>query len=156
LSRAGGRSYYVRGHLVNHHLSGSGETWANLTPLTQGANNGEEGSMERQFERPVKQAVLERGQTVRNFEVTAVTGQDSRGADLTAIDQAIAASAGNAPRQEELRVVRRVVDAEQYIPASVNLRADVLAPDGSALPPIERTVRNTIEPDWTRYAVRTG
>lgn len=110
--------------------------------------------MERQFERPVKQAVLERGETVRNFQVTAVPGQPARGTDLSAIDQAIGAAAGT-PRQQELRVVRNVVEAEQYIPASVSLRAEVLAPDGSATP-VERTVRNTIEPDWTRYAVRTG
>ncbi|MCP4289272.1 MAG: hypothetical protein GY792_33435, partial [Gammaproteobacteria bacterium] len=51
----GGGSYYVRGHLLNHNLGGPGNTWANLTPLTQKANQDHHAD----FESRVKRAVNE-------------------------------------------------------------------------------------------------
>jgi hypothetical protein len=110
--------YYVRGHLVNHHLGGSGETWANLTPLTQRANNRGGTSMLRTFETPVKQAVIDQRRTVRNFQVTAEPGQPSRSGDLADIDREIAQGTAMPPRPtvrpvDELRRIRRVVHAEQ-------------------------------------------
>lgn len=160
LGRAGGSSYYVRGHLINHHLGGSGETWANLTPLTQAANNRGIASMYRSFERPVKQAVLDDHRTVRDFQVHAVEGQPARGGDLSAIDRELDAAQAGRPRQTNrtpatLRTIRRVVEAEQYIPASLSLRAQVLAADGSANP-VAAPVPNTIDTDWKRYEVRAA
>ena len=150
--------YYVRGHLVNHHLGGSGETWANLTPLTQRANNRGGASMLRTFETPVKQAVIDQRRTVRNFSVTAQPGQPARGGDLADIDREIANGTATPPRPtvrpvDELRRIRRVVHAEQYIPASLRLRAEVLEDGGSARS-VSAPVANTIDVDWRRYQLR--
>jgi hypothetical protein len=150
--------YYVRGHLVNHHLGGSGETWANLTPLTQRANNRGGASMLRTFETPVKLAVIDQRRTVRNFSVTAQAGQPARGGDLADIDREIANGTASPPRPtvrpvEELRRIRRVVHAEQFIPASLTLRAEVLEPNGSART-VSAPVANTIDVDWRRYQLR--
>ena len=150
--------YYVRGHLVNHHLGGSGETWANLTPLTQRANNRGGESMLRTFETPVKQAVIDQRRTVRNFTVNAQAGQPARGGDLADIDRAIANGTATPPRPtvrpvDELRRIRRVVHAEQYIPASLSLRAEVLESNGSVRP-VSAPVANTIDVDWRRYQLR--
>ncbi|MDY0026568.1 MAG: DUF4157 domain-containing protein [Lentimicrobium sp.] len=51
---------YVRGHLLNHHVHGSG-TKQNLTPISIGANN----RMERIAESAVKKAVLDEKKTLR-------------------------------------------------------------------------------------------
>ena len=150
--------YYVRGHLVNHHLGGSGETWANLTPLTQRANNRGGASMLRSFETPVKQAVIDQRRTVRNFSVTAQPGQPARGGDLADIDREIANGTATPPRPtvrpvDELRRIRRVVHAEQFIPASLRLSAEVLEDGGSARS-VSAPVANTIDVDWRRYQLR--
>lgn len=150
--------YYVRGHLVNHHLGGSGETWANLTPLTQRANNRGGDSMLRTFENPVKRAVIDQRRTARNLSVTAHPGQPARGADLADIDREIDHAEATPPRPSvrplaELRLIRRVVHAEQFIPASLSLRAEVLAGDGSAST-VSAPVANTIDTDWRRYQLR--
>jgi hypothetical protein len=148
------------GHLINHHLGGSGETWANLTPLTQAANNRGIASMYRSFERPVKQAVLDDGRTARNVQVTARPGQPARGQHLQEIDTGIEAAERGQPRTTAhppaaLHSIRRVVEAEQTIPVALDLRAEVLAPDGSAQP-VAAPVDNTIDIDWRRYAVRAA
>jgi DNA/RNA non-specific endonuclease len=101
VGRAGGSSYYVRGHLLNHHLGGSGETWANLTPLTQAANNRGVESMYRSFERPVKQAVINDRGTVQNFHVNAVPDQPARGGHLSEIDREIGAAEATLPRARQ-------------------------------------------------------
>lgn len=150
--------YYVRGHLVNHHLGGSGETWANLTPLTQRANNRGGASMLRTFETPVKQAVIEQRRTVRNLQVTAEPGQPARGADLADIDREIVQGTATPPRPtvrpvDELQRIRRIVHAEQFIPASLSLRAEVVEPNGSARS-VSSPVANTIDTDWRRYQLR--
>jgi len=150
--------YYVRGHLVNHHLGGSGETWANLTPLTQRANNRGGASMLRTFETPVKQAVIDQRRTVRNFNVTAQPGQPARGGDLADIDREIANGTATPARPtvrpvDELRRIRRVVHAEQYIPASLSLSAEVLDAGGSVRS-VSAPVANTIDVDWRRYQLR--
>jgi hypothetical protein len=48
-----GGSYYVKGHLLNNNLGGTGKDWENLTPLTREANSAHE----RIAEARVKNAV---------------------------------------------------------------------------------------------------
>jgi len=48
-----GGSYYVKGHLLNNNLGGTGKVWQNLTPLTREANSAHE----RIAEARVKNAV---------------------------------------------------------------------------------------------------
>lgn len=69
--RAGAATFYVRGHLLNHHLHGAGSI-DNMIPITSQAN----GQMERLAESQVKQAVLNRNQVVR-YEVEAIFGGHS-------------------------------------------------------------------------------
>lgn len=56
---------YVQGHLLNHHLHGSGALKSNLTPITRSANT----TMESQAESAIKNPVLGEGVVVR-YEVT--------------------------------------------------------------------------------------
>lgn len=51
----GGRSsYYVRGHLLNDQVHGTGADWKNLTPLTQRTNNHSKLGHEKKVEKEVK------------------------------------------------------------------------------------------------------
>ncbi len=104
--RQGGRSYFVRGHLLNHHLGGPGNTWDNLTPMFQDDN----GAFERGFEAPVKDAV--RGGRAVNFIVTASYGRSPN------------------PNMATLRrggvrdqAVARIMEAEQFVPTGVTASA---------------------------------
>ncbi|HVH97803.1 MAG TPA: hypothetical protein VM869_03805, partial [Enhygromyxa sp.] len=67
LSAQGGRTYYIRGHLLNADLYGPGHQWRNISIITQEAN----ARHEREVERRVKAAVLDRGHVVR-YRVEAV------------------------------------------------------------------------------------
>ena len=113
---------------------------------------------------PDKQAVINDRGTVQNFEVVAVPGQPARGGHLAEIDREISAAEATPPRARQtahapgqLRTIRAVVDAEQYIPAQVNLRAQILAPGGGTGTPVGAPpVANAIDTDWTRYHVRAA
>lgn len=61
----GGNTFYVRGHLLNHHLHGAGSI-QNMIPITSTAN----GEMERFAESDVKGAVLNQNKVMR-YEVHA-------------------------------------------------------------------------------------
>jgi hypothetical protein len=157
LTREGGRSVYVRGHLLNHHIGGPGHTWANLTPLTQEANNGPEDSMLNSFEAPIKRAV-DAGQTVSNFRVTVGGGRLSSATPLREIDAEIAATT-NARELTRLRAMRQVVDAEQTVPRSVTMRAQILSAgsaDVEAPRPVAHDISNAPSRDWRNYTVRSG
>lgn len=156
--------YYIRGHLLNHHLGGSGETWANLTPLTQVANVRGGDSMYRAFELPLKNQIAA-GKSARNVHVQAMGSLPGRGSDLAAIDQEITRASATPPQPrtttrtlDELRVIRRIVNAEQHVPASVSMTAEVFDPDSPATAPTvlspTNPARNDIDMDWTRYQIR--
>jgi hypothetical protein len=55
-----------------------------------------------------------------------------------------------------VRVIRRVVDAEQYIPVQMSLRAEILAPGGTANAVGAPPISNAIDTDWKRYEVRAA
>jgi phage-related protein len=132
-SIGGAGSYYVLGHLLNHNLGGPGDTWQNLTPLSQGANNRRSDSMLHGFEKLVKDAVdapRPADRKVVNFVVTANYGMPSRGADAQrALDRAKAATADNDKRR--WLAIREVVQEEATVPRSVSLRAHTLKTDGT-------------------------
>lgn len=46
LRQSGEGSYYVRGHLLNENLGGSGSAWENLTPLSRSGNSQHESRAE--------------------------------------------------------------------------------------------------------------
>ncbi|QDF96874.1 hypothetical protein CJ010_10190 [Azoarcus sp. DD4] len=126
-------SYYVLGHLLNHNIGGPGDTWRNLTPLSQGANNRRGDSMLHGFEKQVKDAVdapraADRKQV--NFIVTANYGMPARGGDAQRALANARAAAGDADKARWL-AVREVVQEEANVPRSVSLRAYALKADGT-------------------------
>ena len=58
--KKGGKSVYVQGHLLNHHLHGTGADPKNLTPIPSLDN----GRMERTFETHAKRLVLEKNRVI--------------------------------------------------------------------------------------------
>jgi hypothetical protein len=135
--RHGGSTYYIMGHLINHHLGGPGNTWANLTPLTRSTNS----SMSSSFEEHAKRRVHDDHVPV-DFQVTATFGRSPRTAE-----QAELRSSGN----PDDAVVADIIQAEQFVPLSINGHANDLtegAP-GSKVPPLGLT--NTIEETATEY-----
>jgi hypothetical protein len=155
LTREGGRSVFVRGHLLNHHIGGPGHTWSNLTPLTQEANNGPEDSMLNGFEATVKRAV-DAGQPVHNFSVTVAPGRLSSTSQLREIDAEIAATT-DARAAGRLRSVRQVVEAESTVPRSVSMRAEILAGgtrEAEAPRTLTHAITNAPSRDWRQYTVR--
>lgn len=131
--KARGRSYYVLGHLLNKKIGGPGDTWRNLTPLSQGANLLRGDSMLRGFEKQAKEAVdapraADRKQV--NFIVTANYGMPARGGDAQRALANARAAAGD-PAKAHWLAVREVVQEEANVPRSVSLRAYTLKADGS-------------------------
>lgn len=163
----GGGSYYVRGHLLNHHIGGVA-TWANLTPISQETNNRGLPSMLNRFEVPVKDAV-ERdpsrgGATVTNLHVRPNYPGVSRSAQLQRIDADIRRDDTGRPAGRiapatistaTLRTIRAVVAAEQDIPRSISCSAVIV--QGTNRRAINETVDNTptfvAGDEWTRYRV---
>jgi hypothetical protein len=153
--------YYVRGHLLNHNLGGTGDSWANLTPLTQAANNRGGDSMLRVFEAPLK-THLRAGKIAHKVEVVSHGTLPGRSTHLQQIDAAIAAASSTpaAPTVRplnELRTIRRIVNAEQYVPDHLSMSAEVIdpaTPGAAAVPLSLPALQNDIDPDWTQYTLR--
>ncbi|TQV87425.1 eCIS core domain-containing protein [Aliikangiella coralliicola] len=117
----GGGTYYVRGHLLNDNLGGPGNTWDNLTPLTQTANNRSSASHLHGFETPVKDAI-DAGK-IANFVVHANYGRPSRSADATYFR-----AQGNP--DDDVRA--DIVEAEEKIPNNLDCRAHEVDPTTGA------------------------
>jgi len=128
--RPDGRTYYIRGHLLNDNIGGPGHSWANLTPITQRANNP---NMLNNFERPVKTAVRAGKQV--NFGVRAVYGHSLNRTLLSQIQ-----SFGD-PLPHILTVRELIIRAEQYLPRQLNCTATEVG--GSTI--ANYRVDNTIE-----------
>ena len=123
-------AFYVRGHLLNAHLGGTGKEWKNLTPISQQANS----LMKTRFENPVKRIVngdegpykepppgkIPAGLSAVAFIVTANYGRPSRKAD---------ADARRAQGGLD-KVVGDIVEAEENVPTSIDCSAHELSDKG--------------------------
>ena len=139
----GGGTYYVRGHLLNDNLGGPGNTWTNLTPLTQGANNRDGDSHLHGFETPVKNAV-DAGKAV-NFQVTAQYGRPDRSGDITFLR-----NQGN-PDDD---VVADIIEAEMDIPTTLDCRAyEVNASGANGAAIAVHTVNNQVQTAVASYSL---
>jgi hypothetical protein len=138
----GGSTYYVRGHLLNDNLGGTGGDWKNLTPLTQATNNRSAVSMLHTFETPVKSAV-EQGKTV-DFAVTITYGRPNRSADAAFARNSIEPA-------DEGEKIERVILAEEHVPTSVQGTAKSVAADGTVAPLVSSTSPNTIDVNLDHY-----
>ncbi len=110
--------FYVRGHLLNDNLGGPGDTWQNLTPLSQVANNrgGPRVSHLRGFEEPVKGAVLIQRKQV-NFMVTAKYGRKIR-------SDAIARLLDPENATDEDRIIANILKVEHTVPTKLVCKAE--------------------------------
>ncbi len=100
--RSGNGSFYVKGHLLNELLGGTGRAWKNLTPLTRVANS----EHERIAERRVKDAV--NAGNIVEYNVRAEYGQ----------------SAGSSADPQ----IQEVMNEEAKIPSRLICSADLVAP----------------------------
>lgn len=148
-----GSAYYVKGHLLNHNIGGTGKDWKNLTPLTQLANNRGQDSMLREFETPVKEAIG-KGWTVTNFVVTATT-PINRASELASLNSA---RKGEKPLTDKRKAwyagIEKVLEAEQFIPASVNCSVEIVDKKGTPQEPKAAVViENDEKTSWLDYTI---
>ena len=150
LRKDGKGSYYVRGHLLNHNLHGTGTNWKNLTPLTQGANNRNNDSMLHTFEKYVKRSV-DAGNAVY-FEVMPIYEAPTPGV----ISRINVNPEGLPPKYNanDLKKIKQIAQIEAKIPSSIKCEAQEYdpfkdkkskAPKPSLKGKISKTVSNRIE-----------
>lgn len=114
---SGTGSYYIKGHLLNMHLGGTGGHWQNLTPLTRGAN----GNHERIAESKVK-SVVKSGNIVK-YHVTAVYGDQNTDARIKAVDNAKPSSL-----KGDKATIKAIIRAEAYVPTHILCWATMINP----------------------------
>ncbi|MBI5926628.1 MAG: DUF4157 domain-containing protein [Aquabacterium sp.] len=141
----GGSTYYVRGHLLNDNLGGTGAEWQNLAPLTQATNNRSAVSMLRTFENTVKNAVLNDKKTV-NLTVTMSYGQPGRQADADKVKKSWTPKA-------DADQIAKIIAAEAHVPSSVNCVAHEVADDGSRKALVQSSVANVIDTNLDHYSL---
>lgn len=131
LRRKGQGAYYVKGHLLNDNLRGPGDSWTNLTPITQKANSNHK----TKFENPVKGAVndsISRNANppekpvghVKDFIVKAEYGRslpESYNILVADNDEQPAGMSEDVDPQKMARLLR----AEQYVPTQLVCKATV-------------------------------
>ncbi len=115
MRKKGKGSYYIRGHLLNHNVHGTGTNWKNLTPLTRSANS----NMETTFETHVKKSV-DAGNAVY-FKVTPIYGASTPGV----ISQINAKPGGLPPKYNanDLKVIKQIAQVEANISRGVTCEA---------------------------------
>jgi hypothetical protein len=130
-------TYYVRGHLLNHNLGGPGNTWANLVPLTQFANNRAADSMLKVFEKPIKDAA-DKGSAI-NFAVTATYGRKHPLAGEVAGYK----KSGDA----EMATAGEIIEAEKFVPLSLSCKGSLIDSDTGKVGSVvaQTTVDNVIQ-----------
>ena len=138
-------SYYIKGHLLNDNLGGTGKEWKNLTPLTRKAN----ANHEVQIESFVKAAV-DSGAMVK-YKVEAVySGQ------------------GNGPTKDELMknrnitddndsvlaVLMEVIKAEEQVPSKLECCAKIVDPaTKNAIKEKKETILNKVNRTIDSYTI---
>ena len=135
-SSSGGSSYYVKGHLLNHNIGGTGHDWKNLTPLTQVANNRGSESMLHKFETKVKDAAKHtKHWEVSNFfvKVGARINRSNELADLR--NDQKNEKPKSKERQKWYASRESVLLAEQHIPKTVECSAEVKDDKGNQQEP---------------------
>ena len=142
--KVGNGSYYIRGHLLNHHIGGSGATWANLTPITGSANT----TMSSNIEEKAKTAV-EAG-TQLDYKVEAKYPRPL-GKNQALLDQ-INGLAAAGPLPAELAAKKEVIEAERSLPERLECTMHKIGYFGSTTPepvftdktnyPVANTIRD--------------
>ncbi|WP_114338052.1 DNA/RNA non-specific endonuclease [Corallincola holothuriorum] len=141
----GKASFYVRGHLLNQKLGGTGKEWKNLTPLSQSGNH----QHEVQAESYVKKGVSA-GATMQ-YSVTPKysSGHPGGNALKSSLQEAYPAHAAE---------FASIVDAEVHVPISLSVTASVLKRKGKGYTELSKkswSINNPIQPTVDRYAVKS-
>ena len=146
--RDGGRSYYIRGHLLNDNIHGPGK-WKNMTILSQAGNKNHL----RSAEEPVKKAVL--SGAVVSYSVEAIYGR----ADLSVTDQQLQLAGIDQSKWDAIKEIRVT---EKFVPEGLTLNADILTQDKNgnftnkkALLS-NRSVINPIDTNLSNYEIGKG
>lgn len=138
--RTGEGTYYILGHLLNHHLGGPGSTWANLTPITRSANT----RMSGQVEEPAKTAVQDPAVASLTYNVRAVYPRNL--ADNSARLEEIRQQSAGATPPADLIAKRQVLEAEQGLPEQVLCTVTKQLTDGSEATLVrDHPVSNNVE-----------
>ncbi|MFP9114577.1 hypothetical protein ACLI1A_11590 [Flavobacterium sp. RHBU_3] len=115
--KEGKRSYYVRGHLLNENLHGEG-ILANLTPLSQTGNKNHL----RAAEEPIKIAVL--GGAIVDYIMIVEYGRSVPDVSDEQLD-----AAGFESNEDKVKV-RKIREAEQFVPQGISLKSNYLKKEG--------------------------
>jgi hypothetical protein len=139
----GGASFYIKGHLLNMELGGPGQ-WANMVPLSRSGN----AQHERQTEAIVKRSV-DAAMIVEYEVMPVVSSRSDRAGLITRI---------NASREPEetKRVRRAIVEAEDFVPNMLTIRAHVLderLQRRGAL--LNQSIQNAVSRELDRYYLST-
>ncbi|GAB2475452.1 MAG: DUF4157 domain-containing protein [Cytophagales bacterium] len=131
--KRGSGSYYVKGHLLNEKLGGTGKQWENLTPLNRRAN----GDHERIAEKRVKKATA--AGALVNYFVEVIYGRSAP------------TNLNNPPS-----LVDQIKEAETEVPSKLICEAEIITPavysktgkeEVSPLIPKGTTILNDIDRD---------
>jgi hypothetical protein len=68
------QKYYVRGHLISNKLGGRGDTWKNLTPITNGCNQRMESNVESVLKQATENSAKGKGTNYYYYEVNVSYG----------------------------------------------------------------------------------
>ena len=145
----GGRTYYVRGHLLNHNIHGPGNKADNLTPLSQEGNKkhlqlGEE---------TVKIAVT--AGSIVNYMVSA---KYNRG-NLSTSNAALKKAGVDESKWDAIKEIRSM---EGSVPTHLILKADLLVPNSSGKLSVKKVlvtkkkVPNKIDTNLANYEIFSG
>ncbi|MBS1744754.1 MAG: DUF4157 domain-containing protein [Bacteroidetes bacterium] len=137
----GDTSYYIKGHLLNGYLGGTGKDFRNLTPLSRTGN----GNHERDVESKVIEEV-DKGKTVE-YKVKPVYGS----MHLPTVQQIDDTTLSDRKKT----TIKNVVSAESFVPTGLKCVASILnvATGKYDTSIVNTTVPNPVEPSVKSYEV---
>ncbi|HTI61070.1 eCIS core domain-containing protein [Mucilaginibacter sp.] len=135
-------SYYIKGHLLNGYLGGTGLDFRNLTPLSRAGN----GNHERDVERKVIEKI-DQGKTVE-YIVTPVYGSRSFPTDVQITSSTL-------DTQQRARL-GDVISAENLVPLGLECVANVLNEASGQYDTsiVHETVVNPVESTVSSYEIQ--
>ena len=127
--------YYVRGHLLNEKLGGTGRDWRNLTPLTQSANNRSKESHFHKVEKKL-QDIKKEGSKIKFIDYY-VHAEYGRGEPV---------DYNYAPKK-----IKEVMEAEKLVPKKLIAIADIYGKENKKLEEIREVINNEISQNISSY-----
>ena len=127
--------YYVRGHLLNEKLGGTGKDWKNLTPLTQSANNRSEQSHFHKVEKKLQEIKKENSNIKYiNYYVHAEYGRQ------------LPKNYNSAPEK-----IKEIMKAEEFVPFRLITIADIYGKNNKQIDKIREPIENNIDQEINSY-----